>query len=572
LPQVHAWDRSVFHGAKTRLSRASVVIEDTTLGNHGKHNTDRAPSSPARGPEQSDPSDQLRECGEIAAVRLSAALSESLRQAADLLFGQATQASGPHEREPFLDAAELARMRRQHLESDFRRHFEQRYERACRQRPDALSAVVIDFDASQLRIVEHDRLEDTLDAGMLTEAIETACWETLYDLTGWFRGQLGLEELKPRDVPIGPRLIGAAVTDALRDQLWRHEAKHRLARALCRHLPGRVSLLYRDLLDYYGKRAPVPAMADGGHPDGPMLPDGGPGDGQPEPQAEPLAAMPSPASTRPTFAATEAPTSASRQAAEDAVRRCLADASLPPAIRDFLNDSWRVLLARIHLTQGPDSPAWRDAIGTMTDLAWSLAAKPRREDCMRLMESLPGLLRRLDQGLEVLGASFETRNRLFMSLSACHAEVVTAGLSGADGLPPATPLPAPAQAAAEDSIAGPAPSGDRGDRADTAGRSEPSGGNEPFGVHRHAALLGRLCMGMWLRISEPEGGEKDLKLAWISPHRSVYLLTNRQGKRALSLTAEDLADLFRTGRARLIPPPQANADDAGPAPRYRNSA
>ena len=42
------------------------------------------------------------------------------------------------------------------------------------------------------------------------------------------------------------------------------------------------------------------------------------------------------------------------------------------------------------------------------------------------------------------------------------------------------------------------------------------------------------------------------KLAWISPLRGNYLFTNRQGQRALSMTAEDLAAQFRGNRARLV--------------------
>ena len=37
-----------------------------------------------------------------------------------------------------------------------------------------------------------------------------------------------------------------------------------------------------------------------------------------------------------------------------------------------------------------------------------------------------------------------------------------------------------------------------------------------------------------------------------SPLRGTYLFTNRQGQKALSMTAEDLAERFRADRARLV--------------------
>jgi len=38
----------------------------------------------------------------------------------------------------------------------------------------------------------------------------------------------------------------------------------------------------------------------------------------------------------------------------------------------------------------------------------------------------------------------------------------------------------------------------------------------------------------------------------VSPLRGTYLFTIRQGQKALSMTAEDLAERFRNDRARLV--------------------
>jgi hypothetical protein len=58
--------------------------------------------------------------------------------------------------------------------------------------------------------------------------------------------------------------------------------------------------------------------------------------------------------------------------------------------------------------------------------------------------------------------------------------------------------------------------------------------------------------GMWVEF-ESEGGQLAFaKLAWVSPLRGTYLFTNRQGQKALSMTAEELADRFRADRARLV--------------------
>ena len=61
-----------------------------------------------------------------------------------------------------------------------------------------------------------------------------------------------------------------------------------------------------------------------------------------------------------------------------------------------------------------------------------------------------------------------------------------------------------------------------------------------------------LDRGMWVEFEDEDGQLAFAKLAWISPLRGTYLFTNRQGQKALSMTAEELAERFRADRARLV--------------------
>jgi hypothetical protein len=42
------------------------------------------------------------------------------------------------------------------------------------------------------------------------------------------------------------------------------------------------------------------------------------------------------------------------------------------------------------------------------------------------------------------------------------------------------------------------------------------------------------------------------KLAWISPRKSRYLFTNRQGQNGLEFTLVDLIGMFKRGEASMI--------------------
>jgi hypothetical protein len=58
--------------------------------------------------------------------------------------------------------------------------------------------------------------------------------------------------------------------------------------------------------------------------------------------------------------------------------------------------------------------------------------------------------------------------------------------------------------------------------------------------------------GTWIEFEADDGQLAFAKLAWISPLRGTYLFTNRQGLKALSMNAEELAERFREDRARLV--------------------
>src|SRR5205085_2088170 len=69
---------------------------------------------------------------------------------------------------------------------------------------------------------------------------------------------------------------------------------------------------------------------------------------------------------------------------------------------------------------------------------------------------------------------------------------------------------------------------------------------------RYAELAATLERGMWIEFEGEDGQLAFAKLAWVSPLRGTYLFTNRQGQKAVSLTADELADRFRKDRARLV--------------------
>jgi hypothetical protein len=67
-----------------------------------------------------------------------------------------------------------------------------------------------------------------------------------------------------------------------------------------------------------------------------------------------------------------------------------------------------------------------------------------------------------------------------------------------------------------------------------------------------AEIAATLDRGMWVEFEGEDGQLAFAKLAWVSPLRGTYLFTNRQGQKAVSLSADELAERFRNDRARLV--------------------
>lgn len=512
------------------------------MENSGKAATNKPTSTPmdeAAGAVSSEQAFPLEECGEIAATRLCMAFSDALKVASEQLFARGTGGTASQEQRVWLEAADFARNRRQDMVDRLRKHFEQRYSLSCRRKSALLTGHVLDFDVNRLRIVEHDVLENGLDSTEISEAIRNGSWVSLHELTKWFREALSDPEMNANDMPLGPRLIGGAVTEAVNDQFGGHAIKLRLLRTLCRTLPEPVDRLYRDLVGHLASATPASFDEHANqHVDTHLdveLDDQesvdaflSAGRETPETQSDPLL------SRVERDVGTDSASSADTAAADAVIDHCLASKRLPRFIAEFLGGPWRARLAGIHREHGPISPEWDSALRTMDDLIWSLRHKRQPEERARMMDMLPDLVKRLGHGLEALNEPIGSHHRFFVRLAECHIKILGASRPAAiTPSPPTTPAPveqaAPAHVPAE-------------------------------------SLLATLEPGIWLDILDPNFARQKLKLAWISPNRNLFLLTNHRGERALSLGAKDMAALLEEGGARMIPGPDATPASTASTP------
>lgn len=206
--------------------------------------------------------------------------------------------------------------------------------------------------------------------------------------------------------------------------------------------------------------------------------------------------------------------------ADAEIARRLTENNVPDPVKVFLQSQWNIVLALVYRSEGEDSGAWKEGLGAMDDLIWSIGAKHTADDRKRLVELLPHLLQRLKHGMERAAIAVDQRENFFAGLVNLHASAVRAGLETA-----------PAAAHAERHVVNEAEVQNDVDRA------------EP-GVS--------IQRGAWIEFEYEDGSRGLARLAWVSPLRRNYLFTNRQGLQPLALSSDELSARMRSGSAQII--------------------
>jgi hypothetical protein len=238
--------------------------------------------------------------------------------------------------------------------------------------------------------------------------------------------------------------------------------------------------------------------------------------------------------------------------ARSEVERRIESYPVPAFLAQFLRRHWQVALTNVYVASGEDSEAWNGAVTTLEDLVWSVQPKRTQEDRRHLVALLPSLLKRMSAGVPPGSWQGEEREKFMANLVEAHAAAVKPSLAHVES--PTAAVAEQARAQVEVAKA----SGDDVAATKAAALAEAMAPAPPPEPEReiledeYLEIARSLERGMWAEFESDDGQLSFAKLAWVSPLRGTYLFTNRQGQKALSITAEELAELFRDDRARLV--------------------
>ena len=219
-------------------------------------------------------------------------------------------------------------------------------------------------------------------------------------------------------------------------------------------------------------------------------------------------------------------------AAERSARRTVAlrmvGEDMAPLVSTFLEQRWTQVVGLAYAVEDSRPGAVDNATRTMDDLIWSVRPKATQEARQALIRRLPALLAALNKWLDAIRWQDAQRLQFFAALAECHAAIVRAPIE----LSPERQLELALEAAQQDAL--------------RRAAQEQAQADEPAAEDDGLAGLER---GQRFELHE-EGAVRKLRLAWVSPLRTLFIFSGAGRQEAFSLPAERLSALIANGAMR----------------------
>lgn len=204
---------------------------------------------------------------------------------------------------------------------------------------------------------------------------------------------------------------------------------------------------------------------------------------------------------------------------------------LAPFLAPFLTSQWRDVMANAWLEHEEKPAQWDAAVETMNQLIWSTQPKTTSDERKQLVAVLPDLIRAINSGLDEIGWDGNDRATFTRRLISTHMLAIR--------------MKAPAEqdskaAALEDSA-----SEEAMQALDKRIANKLAGQIDGYDDAAHA-----LVRGTWFEFAEAGGVHYRCKLSWVSPMRTRFVFTNRDGFEAFVRSEREVANMLRLGTLR----------------------
>jgi hypothetical protein len=222
------------------------------------------------------------------------------------------------------------------------------------------------------------------------------------------------------------------------------------------------------------------------------------------------------------------------RAARDAIALRVQSGDVGQVVGGFLEQRWSTVLTFAYSIEEDKPGAVGNATRAMDELIWSVRPKPTQEQRKALIGKLPRLLSTLNKWLDAIKWQDAERLQFFAHLAECHAAIVRAPIE----LSPERQLELAVEAAQQDALR----------RVELEQRAS----EQEAARQQTISPVDGLERGMCFEFRAADGARSKVKLAWISPLRTLFIFSGAGRREAFSLSAEKLAGMLHAGTARVL--------------------
>jgi len=230
--------------------------------------------------------------------------------------------------------------------------------------------------------------------------------------------------------------------------------------------------------------------------------------------------------------------SVAAKSAKDAVALRIGTGEVVAIVEAFLQNKWVSVLTIAYSVEDDKPGAVNNATQTMDDLIWSVRPKITQDERKKLISKLPTLLSTLNKWLDVVKWQDADRLQFFAELAECHASIVRAPIE----MSPERQVEIAMEVAKKDAER----------RMQLQVVAEVKAEEAPPPDDDANIEVDSLARGMWLEFDQEDGSKRKVKLAWISPLKTLYIFSTTGRQEAFSITGEAMVQQFRDGTVRLI--------------------
>ncbi len=222
-----------------------------------------------------------------------------------------------------------------------------------------------------------------------------------------------------------------------------------------------------------------------------------------------------------------------QEAAENDVALRIATGEVAGFVEVFLEAHWTRILTLAHSVEQQKPEVLVKALAAMDDLIWSVKPKNSPEQRKELITKLPSILSLVNAWLNAIKWNDPERVVFFSNLAERHAAIVRiqSELSQRHQVETAVNI---AQKASEH-------------RMSKRLKQDSEKPRDQF-----ARMVEDIAQGNWVDFVRSNGTTAKFRLTWISPQRSRFIFTNRQGHDPFAFTADELAQSLRDRKASII--------------------